>query len=359
MAAVTHIVSFQSDKGGIADYADKLTDGLDESSRVSVSPSLSPFAFIRQAVTLSRQVKPEDVVNIQMSYGLFGPHGVYILLYFPLLKLLLPASSVLVIALHEIWDEESYTLPPVTVLIKTYCLVIHTVLTFCADGIVFLSQNGKERFKCINLPLAQSQMRIIKHGVPEPERQISTAAARSELGLSTDSPVVATIGFINERKRTEQLLELANNFPMLTVIIAGGGRTQANRERVTDIRRAAPTNLVITGRLPENKFHAAFIAADLVVLPYTNINQSGILNWCAAYNVPVLASGLNYFTQINNQYAWPETARMDDIVDVAADLATDQTKLDSLAIGAEQYAGDHSYTSVATAYAEFHTSFLK
>jgi glycosyltransferase involved in cell wall biosynthesis len=160
-------------------------------------------------------------------------------------------------------------------------------------------------------------------------------------------------GFVNPRKGCETFLELARGLPDREFLLAGGPRTDEHRRYYEVIREAAPANVQVTGRLSDDEFHAAFAASDLAVLPYRAIYQSGILNWCAAYGLPVVASDVPYFIVIRREYGAPETVHRTDretVVAAVRRLLDDTVARETLADAIRSYARDNDLREVADRY---------
>ncbi len=148
--------------------------------------------------------------------------------------------------------------------------------------------------------LPEAQVRIIPHGdysefiPPRPERRV----ARARLGLPADAPVLLLFGQIKAVKGLDLLLEslpaVAAVFPGLRLLVAGRPwKDDLARYRTLAAERGVESKV---------NFHAGFVAdgdvpfyyqaADLVVLPYRRIYQSGVLLMAMSYARPVLVSDL-------------------------------------------------------------------
>jgi len=71
-------------------------------------------------------------------------------------------------------------------------------------------------------------------------------------------------------------------------------------------------NVGVTGVLDEGDFHALFNAMDLAVLPYDTVTQSGVVNWCLAYEVPFVATDLERFRSLEREHGFPRTFPLED-----------------------------------------------
>jgi glycosyltransferase involved in cell wall biosynthesis len=96
-------------------------------------------------------------------------------------------------------------------------------------------------------------------------------------------------------------------------LLAGGARVERNKQYMAKIQESAPSNLSVTGVLDDDRFQAAIAAADIIILPYESVTQSGVLNWCAAYRTPVITTPLGHFRDLATDFDYPALFESDDI----------------------------------------------
>jgi glycosyltransferase involved in cell wall biosynthesis len=116
-------------------------------------------------------------------------------------------------------------------------------------------------------------------------------------------------------------------------------------------------NVEITGELDEEAFHAAFVAADLVVLPYRKVTQSGVFNWCVAYGVPVIGSDTAYFRSLANEWGCVEivdTENADATAECVRKLLTDDNRRSALIDAMADYRRAASMESVGKRHAKIY-----
>ncbi len=124
--------------------------------------------------------------------------------------------------------------------------------------------------------------------------------------------VLLQFGFVHIEKGLRELVDglarLASRDPAVRervrLVVAGDVRPRsaafarfeaADRAYLEDVRRRAADGgvaglIVFTGHVPDGEVAGWFAAADVVVLPYTHSEQSGVANLAIAAGVPVLAS---------------------------------------------------------------------
>jgi len=144
------------------------------------------------------------------------------------------------------------------------------------------------------------RVRVIPHGGYDHyyERAISKSAARSRLG-NADEFVLLAFGTIREYKGLDYLLpavaQTRGAIPALRLIIAGRSFDAALGARYAKL--ISDLGLADIVRF-ENRFietaevETLFAAADLVVLPYIRIDQSGVLFLAYTFGKPVLATSI-------------------------------------------------------------------
>jgi len=183
-----------------------------------------------------------------------------------------------------------------------------------------------------NIGHVPDNVRYVEHGAEEltPERVAELRRiGRQELGFE-DRPVVMLNGFFADNKGHEYLVERWDEiYPRLndqrTLLAAVGGirvpEQQAYYDRLvrTVARAQHPENVRLISKVftPEG-FLASLAAADLLVAPYKDASQSGVLAHTASVHTPCLArdlEGLGAFCRDANQALIPFSKH------VAADMA--------------------------------------
>jgi glycosyltransferase involved in cell wall biosynthesis len=138
-------------------------------------------------------------------------------------------------------------------------------------------------------------------------------------------------------------------------LIGGGTQAEEAESFRREVEQAAPKNVQITGILDDEEFHAVFIAADLVVLPYRKVTQSGIFNLCVAYEVPTLASDKPYFARLETEWNCIELFDPENPTESAAlvrSVLNDESLREELLVGMR----DYKKTSSMDAVVEKHTN---
>lgn len=290
-----------------------------------------------------------DLVHVQHEYGLFGSRTVYSWLFFPLLWLLTTLRGTpLIVTVHEAWSAKTIESGPY-VLKRAYVHLVNKLLVSVADELIFLSDIVADEFiSTVSVPSAQ----IFPHGVWfDREYDGTTEAARHELDIDPEATLVVEPGYVSEAKGCDRLVTLADRFSQYEFLLAGGTRSERDDSFMMSIRERAPDNVTITGVLPNRLFHAAFIAADVIVLPYRKDGQSGIVNWCATYEMPTVGSECGYFRSLATEYGCIDlidASNEDALAAGVSTLVSDEDRQATLSRAMRRYKSQNGFDAVAT-----------
>ncbi|WP_255149711.1 glycosyltransferase family 4 protein [Halorarius halobius] len=296
-----------------------------------------------------------DAVHLQHEYGLFGPMTYLWWAFAPVLFLLSRLRGVpVVVTLHEAWDRET-TGETAAWLQYAYVRLVNWSLALLADRLVFLSDSRAEAFTGT---VETSHATRLPHGVNLVDAE-PTVDARDRLGYDPEDTLVVEPGYVSPQKGADTFLELAERFPDAEFLLAGGARTPGDEAFIGELESQAPENLQITGVLDDELFRGVFDAAGLAVLPYRKQGQSGILNWCIAYGLPVVAGDVDYFREVADEWDCVGLFDPDDIDDAAAAVdqyLTDPEAREQLAAGMEQFRTENSFAAVARRHADLYAA---
>jgi glycosyltransferase involved in cell wall biosynthesis len=160
------------------------------------------------------------------------------------------------------------------------------------DAIVVHSEHGAARLRD-ELRLDPARIHVIPHGpLTDLTRQSDCAAPPPELRRG-DGPVVLFFGLIRPYKGVDVLLDAwrrAERPPGARLWIAGMPRMPI----AIDAPDADAALRFVSGA----ELAGAFRAADLVVLPYREIDQSGVLYTALAFGKPLLLSAVGGFPEV-------------------------------------------------------------
>lgn len=143
--------------------------------------------------------------------------------------------------------------------------------------------------------IAPERVLLVPHGLNDavPRSPLTRAQAKAALGVGADERTVLLFGRTGHYKGGDLVLDALPRLPPLRLLVAG--KSGRDPHSLDFCRRVA--ELVAQGRawqhdayLSEVEIAAAFAAADVAVLPYRHIDQSGVLLLALSLGVPVLAT---------------------------------------------------------------------
>lgn len=326
--------------------------------------TINPAHIFLAAVKAGRA--ETDVVHIQHDYITFGPLSLYTFIFFPIIYIskIMTGKSI-VITMHEPLNT-SLVAPPLRPIKRLYILGVNLLISFVADHMVFLTEQGLSRFR-ESVPITTAS--VIPHGVNvERTTSISSKEAKAKFGYEPDDIVISEPGYLDPRKGNHVLAKIAECLPEYEFLLAGGSPRKRHDPYEQKIRESSPANLQVTGRLDDEAFQMVFRASDLVVLPYLEmaqtgiiqlVNQSGVFNWCVAYGLPVAASDFLYFRQLQQDWGCVELFDPLDIneaANVVQSLITDTEKRDQLTESMNTLRESHSLRRIAQKYETIYQS---
>ncbi len=160
------------------------------------------------------------------------------------------------------------------------------------DAVVVHSEHGARRLTD-ELGVERARVHVIAHGTFE--HLLAEGSPRAlPAGYDTELPVVLCFGLMRPYKGIDLLLEAWQGIEGAELWIAGMPRMD-----IEPLRAAAPPGVRFLARFVEGEELAAlFRRADLLVLPYREIDQSGVLFTGLAYEKAMLLSDVGGFPEI-------------------------------------------------------------
>lgn len=269
------------------------------------------------------------------------------------------------------------------------------------DAIVVHSRHGADRLTG-ELRIAPEKVHVIRHGAfahlavlpvgPPPfgahgERGVDPrkgkaaeggaaegGTALAEVPVGGRAPVVLFFGLLRPYKGLDVLLEAWHRLraderqsaqlwiagmPRMSLAAAGlpDLHTTAGRRAAAEARIHVAPRFITDGELP-----AYFARADLVVLPYREIDQSGVLFTALAFGKPLLLSAVGGFPEL----AATGAARLvppgdpDALADALGQLLGDPSELQRMASAARRAAeGPYSWAAIAKEHLRLYERLLE
>lgn len=186
---------------------------------------------------------------------------------------------------------------------KFYDMNYHGKLYDLADSIILQAPINMQRFAEL-FPNDKNKTLLIPHGhMLDYVEYFDSFKARDILNIPEDKTVFLFFGQIKKVKGVDILLkailELKKEREDFFVIIAGNVWKADFRECQEIIDDNNLTNILYTDirYIPDEEIKYFYSAADVCVLPYTDVYQSGVIQLAYGYKKAVVSSNLPAFTQ--------------------------------------------------------------
>jgi glycosyltransferase involved in cell wall biosynthesis len=201
---------------------------------------------------------------------------------------LLPRARPLVLTAHDVLPREP----------RRGQLAAQRRLYERVDAVVVHSEHGRARLVA-QLGVAPEKVRVIAHGAFDHLTDVAGARPLPAGLAAVDKPVVLFFGLLRPYKGLDVLLEAWREVQDAELWIAGMPRMD-----IAGLRAAAPPSVRWVPRfVADDELGAYFRRADLVVLPYREIDQSGVLFTALAFGAPLLVSAVGGFPELAEQGA--------------------------------------------------------
>ncbi len=166
------------------------------------------------------------------------------------------------------------------------------------DAVVVHSEHGRGRL--LELGVDPDRVHVIAHGalthLAEPPAGPPSGGGMGGPSINADGPVVLFFGLLRPYKGLDVLLaawrEVGGNGSELWIV------GMPRMDLTTLLADAPPGVRLVTGFIPDAELPAYFTRADLVVLPYLEADQSGVLFTALAFGKPLLLSDVGGFPEV-------------------------------------------------------------
>jgi glycosyltransferase involved in cell wall biosynthesis len=206
------------------------------------------------------------------------------------------------------------------------------------DAVVVHSEHGARRLQG-DFGVPPGRLRVIPHGAFDYlTRQEDEVPLPAEL-REVKGPVILAFGLVRPYKGTDVLLEAFQQVEGAELWVVGLPRMPMDELR--DLGRRAPGTVRFVDRFITDPEIPAFMRrADLVVLPYRNIEQSGVLYTALAFGRPLVLSAAGGFPEIAEQGAARLVPPEDPgaLAEALRELLADRSARDALADAATKAA---------------------
>jgi glycosyltransferase involved in cell wall biosynthesis len=209
------------------------------------------------------------------------------------------------------------------------------------DAVVVHSEHGRDRLVA-ELGVPAAKVDVIPHGVLRPAGDDGLPPELAEV----EGPVVLFFGLLRPYKGLDVLLEAWRGVQGAELWVVGMPRMD-----VAPLRAAAPPGVRFVERfVPDGQVAALFRRADIAVLPYREIDQSGVLFTALGAGTPLVLSAVGGFPEVAAAGAAELVAPGDAAAlhDALARLLADPAARERLAAGARRAAEErYGWTDIA------------
>lgn len=228
------------------------------------------------------------------------------------------------------------------------------------DATIVHSAHGRRRL-VEDLGIDPARVHLIPHGAFRHLTTLEPALLPAPLDR-VKRPVVLFFGLLRPYKGVDVLLDAWRR-------LAGVGDPGAElwvvglpKMDVAELHRTAPPGVRFVDRFVADEEAAAFFArADAVVLPYREIDQSGVLFTALAFGKPTVLSAVGGFPEIAREGAAELVPPGDApaLADALGRLLEDRPRREALAArAAELAAGPYSWDAIAAAHRAVYRGLL-
>jgi glycosyltransferase involved in cell wall biosynthesis len=173
---------------------------------------------------------------------------------------------------------------------------------------IFVHTQKMKAELCQDFGVDDKSITVIRHPINNafPDTALTSAEAKQRLGLRQDEKAILFFGRIRPYKGIEHLLAafhlvLANGTNYRLVI--AGEPKKGSEEYRDEIQRVVktefkPENIILRIQfIPDEEMELYLKAADVLVLPYKEIFQSGVLFLAYSFGLPVVATDVGSFRE--------------------------------------------------------------
>jgi glycosyltransferase involved in cell wall biosynthesis len=216
------------------------------------------------------------------------------------------------------------------------------------DAVIVHSQHGAARLRD-EVGLDPGRIHVIPHGAFDYLTRLPDEKPLPPELASVEGPVVLFFGLLRPYKGIELLIEAFHDIDGAELWVVGMPRMPLEplRELASEIRGRVR---FVPHFIDDSQVPAYFRRADIVALPYREIDQSGVLYTALAFGKPIVVSAVGGFDEIAAEgaaRAVPPNAPL-ELAAAIQQLLDDPAERERLAQAAAQAAsGRYSWDSIA------------
>lgn len=182
------------------------------------------------------------------------------------------------------------------------------ILYWTVDGIIVQTNKMKQQL-VEEFNVNESKIKVIQFGIHDivPNTEITTDQAREKLNLKNNAKTLLFFGNIAPYKGVEYLLlaldKLKGIYTDISLVIAGRIKKDcdsywANLNKIIEEKDLEKFIFKRIEFIPENEVELYFKSADILILPYKEIFQSGLIFTSYRFGLPVIATDVGELKEI-------------------------------------------------------------
>lgn len=173
---------------------------------------------------------------------------------------------------------------------------------------IFVHTQKMKTELCDDFAVPAKSVTVIRHPINNafPDTGLTPSEAKQQLGVKDDEKAILFFGRIRPYKGLEHLLaafqQLVKSDPKYRLIIAGepkkGSEAYLDEVRAIAGRDFKPGEITLKFQfIPDREMEVCLKAGDVLVLPYKDIFQSGVLFLAYTFGLPVVATDVGSFRE--------------------------------------------------------------
>ena len=222
------------------------------------------------------------------------------------------------------------------------------LLAYRADSIIAHSQSAKDQLVRVVSALP-SKITVIPHGNYQDvyPNTVPRDEARDSLLLPKKAFVALFLGKIETYKNIPALLDTALAIPELHVVVAGSCNDAALTRRLRAYEQKLGKRLQLHfGYVPEARVQYFYNAADVTVLPFSEVSTSGSVLLSLTFGTPIIAPRLGGLNDVPNTVGYLYDPEQTDALERTLRAAM-RGPLTAKRRGAYRYVASLSWTRIA------------
>ena len=184
----------------------------------------------------------------------------------------------------------------------------YRALAHVVDGLIFLTETSRSLFQEDEKmqPFKDKPATVIPHGhyLPVYPDRLSKGEARKLLNLPPDAKVILFFGALRPYKGVEELLAAAQDLSSEDFLFLIAGRPLSEDYKKQLMRMAGECSHIQfhPWHVPDEKVPLYCSSADLMILPYKEILNSGTAFLALTFGVPVVVPRLGSLKELSQRY---------------------------------------------------------